>query len=282
MMRVRFPCQAGAFYAGSEKALRRQIEECFLHKFGPGRLPKVKEKGKRGLVSLISPHAGYMFSGPVAANGYYYAANDGRPSSIVILGPNHTGHGSGISMVTDQTWRMPLGDIDVDSDLAKEIQRSSHFIDIDESAHRFEHSIEVQLPFIQYIYGHFKFVPICMMMQDLEVSRDIGEAIAKAAYGKNVLIIASTDMTHYEPQGVARRKDQLAIDAMLSLDEEALQSVVESNSISMCGYGPASVAIIAAKKLGATRAQLLSYRTSGDITGDGTSVVGYASLAIVK
>ena len=282
VMSVRSPCQAGAFYAGSEKALKRQIEECFLHKFGPGKIPKLKERRRRRLVSLISPHAGYMFSGPVAANGYYYAANDGRPSSIVILGPNHTGYGSGVSTVTGQIWRMPFGDIDVDSDLAEEIQRSSQFIDIDESAHRFEHSIEVQLPFLQYIYGHFKFVPICMMMQDLEVSRDIGEAIAKAAYGKNVLVIASTDMTHYEPLAVAKKKDQLAIDAMLTLDEEALQTVVESSSISMCGYGPASVAIIAAKKLSATKAQLLSYRTSGDITGNGKSVVGYASLTIVK
>lgn len=281
-MRVRFPSQAGAFYAESEEDLKKQIEESFLDKNGPGKLPKVKENGKRRLISLISPHAGYMFSGPVAANGYYYAAKDGRPSSIIIIGPNHTGYGSGVSIVTDQIWRMPFKDIHVDTDLAKEIQRSSHFIDIDESAHRFEHSIEVQLPFLQYIYGCPKFVPICMMMQDLEISQDVAEAIVKATHNNNTLIIASTDMTHYEPQEVARRKDRLAINAILSLDEKALQSIVESNSISMCGYGPASVAIIVAKKLGANKAQLLSYKTSGDIIGDRRSVVGYASLAIFK
>jgi len=281
-MRVRYPCQAGTFYADSDKALRRQIEECFLHRFGPGKFPKLKENDRRRLISIISPHAGYIFSGPVAANGYYYAAGDGKPNSIIILGPNHTGYGSGVSIVTDQIWRLPFGDIEVDSKLAKEIQSSSSYTDIDDQAHRFEHSVEVQLPFLQYIYGTFKFVPICMMMQDLEVCRDLGNAIAKVTYDKNVLIIASTDLTHYEPQEIATKKDQLIIDTILNLDEEALQTVVELNNVSMCGYGPATVAIIVAKKLGATKAKLLSYKTSGDIINNGRSVVGYASLSIMR
>jgi AmmeMemoRadiSam system protein B len=280
-MHVRYPSHAGTFYADSDKALRKQIEDCFLHRFGPGKLPKLKENDRQ-LISIISPHAGYIFSGPVAANGYYYAASDGKPNSIIILGPNHTGYGSGISIVTDQIWRLPFGDIEVDTKLAKEIQDSSSYIDIDDQAHRFEHSVEVQLPFLQYIFGTFKFVPICMMMQDLKVCRDLGDAIAKATYDKNVLIIASTDLSHYEPQEIAVKKDQLLIDTMLNLDEEALQTVVELKNISMCGYGPATVAMIVAKKLGATKAKLLSYHTSGDIINNGRSVVGYASLSIMR
>jgi len=279
---IRLPCQAGSFYAGSADALRRQVEECFLHRFGPQRLPKV-EDGPRRLTSLICPHAGYMYSGPVAANGYHFAAQDGRPDTIIVLGPNHTGYGSGVSIMDDGVWRTPLGDVEVDSEMARGVQRASELIDIDESGHRFEHSIEVQLPFLQYVYGTaFKFIPICMMMQDLETSRDVGEAIAKTASSRNVLIIASTDMSHYESQRVAEAKDRLAIEAMLKLDAGELQSTVESNRISMCGYGPASAAIIASKKLGATLSQLLSYRTSGDVTGDRSRVVGYASLVITR
>ena len=279
---IRLPYQAGAFYSSSTGALRKQIKDCFLHPFGPGSSPKVKD-GLRKLISLISPHAGYMFSGPVAANGYYFAAQDGRPEKIIILGPNHTGYGSQVSIMVEGIWRMPLGDVEVDTELAQEIQQASDLIDIDENAHRFEHSIEVQLPFLQYIYGNaFKFVPICLMMQDLETSRDVGEAIARAASGRNILIIASTDMSHYQPYKVVEAKDLLAIEAMLQLDESQLQSTVASNNISMCGYGPVSAAISASKKLGAKQGHLLSYRTSGDITGDQARVVGYASLAITR
>ncbi len=279
---IRLPCQAGAFYEESSDALKKQVEACFLHKFGPGKLPK-EEGGSRRLISLMCPHAGYMFSGPVAANGYYFAAQDGRPDTVVILGPNHTGYGSGVSLMAEGVWRMPFGDVQVDSELAGEIRRASGLIDVDENAHRFEHSIEVQLPFLQYIYGQkFRIVPICMMMQDLETSRDVGEAIAKAASDKNVLVVASSDMSHYEPQKTAEAKDRLAIDAVLKLDAAELQSTVESNSISMCGYGPVSTAIIAAKKLGAMQSRLLAYKTSGDITGERSYVVGYASIVITK
>lgn len=282
-MKVRFPCQAGAFYAGSPDALKKQLEECFLHQFGPGKLPEVVEGGPRKIVSLVCPHAGYVFSGSVAANAYYQLAQDGRPESIVILGPNHTGYGSAVSIATESVWRMPFGEVQIDSKLANEIQHLSSFIDIDDDGHRYEHSIEVQLPFLQYIYGEeFKLVPISMMMQDLEVSRDVGEAVAKAVSDKSVTMIASTDMTHYEPQKMAEAKDRMAIEAMLKLDEERLQSVVESHNITMCGYGPTSAAIVAAKRLGATKAQLLRYKTSGDITGDRSQVVGYASVAITK
>jgi AmmeMemoRadiSam system protein B len=282
-LKVRSPCQAGAFYSGTKSSLTKQIESCFLHKFGPGKLPEVNRKGKRNIVAVVCPHAGYMYSGAVAANSYYAMAKDGVPKTCVIIGPNHTGMGSGVSLMTEGAWETPIGVSPIDTDLAKSIREQTNIIDIDESAHRLEHSIEVQLPFIQYVYGlDVKLVPICMMMQDLTTSCEVGEAISNAVNGSNVVIIASSDMTHYESQAAASKKDRLVIESILSLDEESLQKVVESQSISMCGYGPITAAIRAAKLLGAKTASLLSYKTSGDITQDKSAVVGYAAVSITK
>ncbi len=282
-MKVRSPCQAGAFYSGTKSSLTKQIENCFLHKYGPGKLPEVNRKGKRSIVAAVCPHAGYMYSGAVAANSYYALAKDGTPQTCVILGPNHTGMGSGISILADGAWETPLGVSSIDTETAKKIQQQTKIIDIDESAHRLEHSIEVQLPFIQYVYGlGVKIVPICMMMQDLTTSIEVGEAIADAISRSNTVVIASSDMTHYENHEAASKKDRLVIEAVLDLDEESLQKVVESQNISMCGYGPVTAAIRAAKLLGARNASLLSYKTSGDVTGDTSAVVGYASISITK
>ncbi len=282
-MKVRPPRQAGVFYAGSANALAKQVEECFLHPLGPGMVPKVDERGPKNLIALISPHAGYVYSGPVAAHAYHRLALSGAPASVVIVGPNHTGFGSGVSIAVEGVWRTPLGDVQVDVELARAIQRSSQFIDVDDVGHSHEHSIEVQLPFLQYLFGSgVKLVPVCMMMQDLEVSRDVGEAIGKSTMGKNAVVIASTDLTHYEPQEFASTKDRMVVEAILSLDEERLHSVVESRNISMCGCGPVCAAIVAAKRLGAKEARLLSYKTSGDVTGDRSQVVGYASLAVTR
>jgi len=281
--KVRYPSQAGAFYAGSSESLRRQIESCFIHRFGSGEVPKVLEDGPRKIVGLVCPHAGYMYSGPVAANSYYKLALDGKVDVFVILGPNHHGVGSGLATVDSGVWRTPLGDVEVDSDTAKEIIHESGIIDADESAHHYEHSIEVQIPFLQYLYGSsFKFVPICFLMQDLESSRDVGNVLAKVLAGKNAVVIASTDMTHYEPQKRAEEKDRKAIDAILKMDEGLLYSTIESYRISACGFGPVIALITAAKKLNARNAELLCYKTSGDITGDKSSVVGYASIDITK
>lgn len=280
-MKVRKPAQAGAFYAASPSELKAQIEGCFLHKNGPGQLPRVASPGQRELVALVCPHAGYMYSGPVAAHSYGGLAADGKPDSIIIFGPNHTGLGSAVSIYPDGKWVTPLGELVIDSGLAAEIRGKSKIIDVEEDAHLYEHSIEVQLPFLQFLYGSaVKFVPICMMLQDLVTSVELGDAAAKAVKGKNVLIIASTDMTHYEPHDTASKKDSLAIDAILKLDEAKLQEVVEAESISMCGYGPVTAAIRCAKNLGATTAKQLSYKTSGDATGDYSSVVAYLSVAI--
>jgi len=282
-LKVRYPAVAGSWYPGTLKGLRAQIEECFTHKLGPGKIPKVTGDGPRKIVGLVCPHAGYMYSGPVAAHSYYNLALDGKPEIVVLLGPNHRGYGSALAIMNEGAWRTPLGDVEIDTETAKQIVRESRIIDIDESAHGPEHSLEMQLPFLQYLYGsEFKFVPISFLMQDLESSREVGQAIGSALAGKNAVVIASTDMTHYEPQRVAGSKDKRAIDAILKLDEGQLYSVVESYGISMCGYGPTIAMITAAKAMGAKEAQLLCYKTSGDVTGDYSAVVGYASVFITK
>lgn len=181
------------------------------------------------------------------------------------------------------TWRTPLGDVKIDTATANLILEESDIIDVDDSAHALEHSIEVQLPFLQFLYGStFKFVPICFLMQDLQSSREVGVAVAKALTNKNALVVASTDMTHYEPQKTAEQKDKKAIEAALKLDSQLLYSTVEAQHISMCGYGPTIAAITAARELNAKEAKLLCYKTSGDITGDHFSVVGYASIMFTK
>ena len=280
-MGVRRPCVAGAFYPADRGSLRRNIEECFTHRLGPGKMPESKSPERR-IVALVCPHAGYMYSGPVAAHGYFHLASEASPGSIVLLGPNHTGLGGPVSMMGSGAWETPLGKVDIDEGLVEGIFRTSEIIDMDELAHLREHSIEVQLPFLQYIYGKFKFVPICMGFQDLETSREVGRSLAKALEGRNALILASTDLTHMESQNSANTKDRGVIERIVSLDEAALQEWVRSKRVSMCGYGPVSVAIVASRLLGAQRAELLAYRTSGDVTGDLSSVVGYAAIKVTR
>jgi AmmeMemoRadiSam system protein B len=283
MAKVRRPTQAGTFYEGTAESLKRQIENCFLHELGPGKIPEIVKAGPRHVLGLVSPHAGYMFSGPVAAHAYYKLASDGKPDVAVIFGPNHTGHGSALALMDEGFWRTPLGDVEVDSDVASQIVHESHIVDVDESAHRFEHSIEVQLPFLQYLYGsNFKIVPVCFLMQDLSSAREVGKATAKVLAGKSAIIIASSDMTHYEPQERAAKKDKLALEAVESMDEAKFYSIIETQGMSICGYGPIIALITAAKNLGAKEAKLLCYETSGDVIGDYSSVVGYAAVCFTK
>ena len=280
-MKLRYPAVAGSWYAGTPNSLRKQIEQLFTHILGPGSLPFVIKEGPRNIVGLVVPHAGYMASGPIAADAYHHLAEDGKPDVIVIFGPNHTGHGSALSIMNDGAWRTPLGDVEIDTETADKILQSSSIVDVDDRAHVYEHSIELQLPFLQYLYGSgFKFVPICFMMQDLESSREVGKAVASALKGKNGLVIASSDLTHYEPQERAEKKDRMAIDAALELDEERYYNTVESYGISTCGYGPVIAAITAAKELGAKKGRLVRYMNSGDTTGDYGEVVGYAGITI--
>ncbi|MEM2994552.1 MAG: AmmeMemoRadiSam system protein B [Candidatus Bathyarchaeia archaeon] len=283
MAKIRRPCQAGAFYEGTAEALKEQIENCFLHKFGPGKIPEVAAAGQRKIVGLVCPHAGYMYSGPVAAHAYYELALDGEPDIVVIFGPNHTGYGSGLAVMDEGVWRTPLGDVEVDGETAIKIVQKSRIADIDDSAHRFEHSIEVQLPFLQYLYNSkFTIVPVCFLMQDLATAKDVGKAVAEAVTNKNAVVIASSDLTHYEPQQNAAKKDMLALKAIEEMDEEKFHSTVEAHGISACGYGPISALIVAAKFLGVKKAKVLCYKTSGDIIGDYSSVVGYAAVSLTK
>ena len=282
-MKVRRPTQAGAFYKGDAEALRTQIENCFLHEFGPKKPSEVNKSGPRKVIGLVCPHAGYMFSGAVAANAYYDLAQDGKPDIVVILGPNHTGYGSALSLMNDGIWRTPLGEVEIDVETANQILNKAGIIDVDEGAHLFEHSIEVQLPFLQYLYGSdFKFVPVCLQMQALSVAVEIGKALAEVLVGKNAVVIASSDMTHYEPQRTAAVKDLAALKAVEAMDEKKFYSIIETQNVTACGYGPIAAVIVTAKELGAKQAKLLCYKTSGDVTGDYSGVVGYAALSFKK
>ena len=283
MPKIRRPTQAGAFYEGNAEALKVQIENCFLQEFGPKKRPQVNENGPREVVGLICPHAGYMFSGSVAANAYYELASDGKPDTVVILGPNHTGYGSALAVANEGFWRTPLGDVEVDGETANRIVQETRIVDVDDLAHRFEHSIEVQLPFMQYLYDcEFKFVPICFQMQDLDSAVEVGRALAEVLANKNAVVIASSDMTHYEPQGNASVKDMAALKAVEAMDEKRFYSIIEKQNVTACGYGPIGALISAARGLGVTDANLLCYRTSGDTTGDYSSVVGYAAVIFKK
>ena len=273
---------AGAFYPADPDNLRRAIEDCFKHRLGPGRLPEPKSV-ERSIISVVCPHAGYMYSGPVAAHSYYHLAVETKPRSVVVIGPNHTGLGSPVAMMSRGAWETPLGEVEIDEGLADAIFKASDLIDIDEWAHVREHSIEVQLPFLQYIFGSdVRFVPLCMRFQDLDSSMEVGRAVAEAVRGTDTVVVASTDLTHQEPQDSANRKDRMVIDSILSMDEAALQKRVRANRISMCGYGPVSAVIIASKMLDAARAELLAYHTSGDVTGEYSAVVGYAAAKITR
>jgi AmmeMemoRadiSam system protein B len=280
-MGVRRPCVAGAFYPADPERLKKAIQECFTHRLGPGALPEQKSPDRK-IVSVVCPHAGYMYSGPTAAHSYHQLASEASPDSIVALGPNHTGLGGPVSLWGTGAWETPLGRASIDEELARAIFKASDFIDMDETAHLREHSIEVQLPFLQYIYGKIRFVPICMGYQDLETSRKVGRAIAKASKEKDVLILASTDLTHMESKSSAAAKDRGVIDRIVSMDEAALQNWVRSQRVTMCGYGPVSAALVASKLLGAIKAEILSYSTTGDITGDTSAVVGYAAAKITR
>jgi AmmeMemoRadiSam system protein B len=277
-VRLRRPAVAGIFYPSNFDELKASIEDSFLHKLGPGKKPPSNEAiGEK--VVLVSPHAGYMYSGPVAAYGYYACSYLRRIELVVIAGPNHYGIGSGVATVREGVWETPLGRVEIDGDSARRLVDLSGIIDFDDSAHIKEHSIEVQIPFLQYIFhDKIKILPISMMLQDMNTAIDVGKAIADCVKDKKFLLIASSDFTHYEPQEVASRKDSEAIKAILQMDVSKLYDVIENLNITMCGYGPVAAMITAAKELSITNGKLLKYATSGDITGDYSSVVGYASI----
>jgi hypothetical protein len=278
ILRDRSPSVAGTFYESTPSAIKEQLNWCFLNKVGPGKLPQKSTLHSRTILAVISPHAGYVYSGPVAAHGYYQLSTEPQPEVVVILGPNHTGLGAGVSAWDGGDWSTPLGKISVDHELAKAVSQSG-IAELDSEAHLYEHSIEVQLPFLQYIYtGGFNILPICMMLQDYITAKELGGVLAKALKGRSSLIIASTDFSHYEPYAVAYRKDAKVSEAIVAMDASNVGKTVEREDVSICGPGPVMTAIIASKELGAVTCTKLCYATSGDTSGPKNEVVGYGSF----
>lgn len=265
---LRKPAVAGQFYPYSKPEIKKQIEEFIIE----------GEKRER-VIAAVSPHAGYIYSGKVA--GQVYSKIE-IPKNVVIIGPNHTGIGAPASIMTDGEWEMPSGNVKINSELANSILNESDYLKSDAIGHSREHSLEVQIPFIQYLVEDFSLVPVALMRSDYEICEDVGKAVSKGieACGEDTLIIASTDMTHYESHESAKNKDRLAIDQILKLDPEGLYNTIKSKNISMCGFIPTTTTMIASKLLGAKQAELVGYMTSGEVSGDYEHVVGYAGLLI--
>jgi len=280
---IRRPTVAGQFYEGDAEALRAQIKNCFLHDLGPKKLPNINlHIHPRNIVGMICPHAGYMYSGPVAASAFYELALDGKPDTVVLMGPNHTGYGSALSLMNEGVWRTPLGDVEIDAEMANDIIHETNLIDVDELAHRHEHSIEVQLPFLQFLYGNtFKIVPICFLMQDYDSAVEVGRALVEVLEPTNTVVIASSDMTHYEQAKTAAAKDQSALKAVTDMDAKRFYETVEAQNVTACGYALITALITYANGVCA-KAELLNYHNSGDVTGDYSSVVGYAAVSFRK
>lgn len=270
---MRYAAVAGQFYAGTEASLRKQVEDCFTHRLGPGKIPALNPSGERSIKGIVSPHAGFMFSGPVAAHGFSALAEDGFPETFIVIGPNHHGMGSGIA-VTTQDFETPMGVVQIDKELASALHKG--LIDDNPASHRHEHSIEVQLPFIQYFSKTARFVPICMLMQDYGSAAEVGRTIKETVAGKDVVVIASTDFSHYVSPEKAKKDDMLAIQQILDLNAKGLGETVRNNRISMCGYGPVMAMLEA---VGGSKAELLKYATSGDIRPM-PEVVGYGSVVV--
>lgn len=287
---MRYPAVAGAFYEGSRDALLRQIERSYTSKLGPGALPKPTD-GPRRLVGVVCPHAGYVYSGPVAAHSYAAVAADGVRAAYVVLGPNHYGAGAPLA-TTRHDWQTPLGVVPIDPDLLKAVATPP--IEDDVAAHRHEHSIEVQLPFLQHLRPDVRFVPVCMAFQEYELASEVGELVAEAVRDRDALLVASSDFSHVgmnynqtPPRGKtapawAQEQDTKALDRILALDPKGLQDRVARDDISMCGYGPVTAMLVAAKKLGAREAKLLHYGSSSDVSGDEDMAVGYGAIAVYR
>jgi len=270
---IRQPVVAGRFYPANEQRLRAEVETYTSAAPGTEAQPRIPALG------CVVPHAGYMYSGHVA--GAVYRRLE-LPRRVVILCPNHTGMGEPLAIMSQGAWHTPLGDAAIDEELAAELKQRMPLLSEDDQAHRSEHALEVQLPFLQVLAPGFRFVPIVVGTGNFEVLSALGIAVgnALAQLTERMLVIASSDMNHYEQDSVTRVKDRRAIDQLLALDPRGLYDVVRDGNISMCGYGPAVVMLTAARKLGATKAELIRYATSGDVSGDRDMVVGYAGVAV--
>lgn len=268
--KIRKPVVAGQFYQSSSKGLKKQIES-----FIDNRAIKIDALG------CMVPHAGYVYSGSVAGATI---SSINIKDKIILLGPNHTGYGGAFSIMSEGTWQTPMGEVKIDTEVAKKILSNSRFLKDDSLAHLYEHSLEVELPFLQYFKADLKIIPIAFLSDNMNILEEIGKEIAgtikELKLNDSVTIVASSDMTHYEPHDVAQKKDKLAIESILELNEEKLMHAIEEFNISMCGYAPVIVMLSLTKELGAKNSKLIKYQTSGEVTQDFDSVVGYAGIII--
>ena len=267
---LRQPAVAGRFYPSAPDELARQVESFCA---GP------RDAVPRRALACMVPHAGYMYSGHVA--GAVYAQLE-LPRRVILIGPRHFPRGAAQAILSEGAWQTPLGQAEIDTDLAAELKCACAALVEDDIAHRAEHALEVQLPFLQILAGEFRFVPIALGAVHYPVLELLGKALAEVVSRQRepVLLIASSDMNHYESDEITRRKDALAMERILALDPHGLYDTVRRESISMCGYGPAVSMLIAANVLGAQRAELVRYATSADASGDRDQVVGYAGIIV--
>ncbi len=268
---ARRPAVAGQFYPGTESALKEKIEECFNHRLGPDSIPS-EEGDEKDIKGIVSPHAGYIYSGPVAAHSYKALVEDGIPETVIVLGPSHQGMGADVA-ISGEDYQTPLGTVEIDDDIVESL--TDDLIKVDDIAHRREHSLEVQLPFIQYFSDSFKTVPICFNKQDFKTAKKVGERLKKATENEDVVIVASTDFSHYVLEETAKEKDKKAIDKIINNEPKGLFETVQKENVSMCGYAPVVSMMIGS---GGTGGELLKYATSGDVT-DQREVVGYGAVS---
>ena len=275
---IREPVVAGQFYPGEKDELENMIKSCLEHKFGPD--TSSIESSER-IFGVVCPHAGYVYSGPTACHSYK-AISSQNPELAIIIGPNHFGIGKDAATMIDTQWQTPLGKVQVDSESAKQVAEISEFIEIDEYSHSQDHSLEVQIPMLQEILSNeFQILPIILRAQDMKTAMDVGNAVYEIAKKKKAIIIASSDFTHYEENSFAHQQDKALIEPILEMNIEKFYQVLYEERVTACGYGAMASTMIACKKMGATKGELLSYATSGDISGDTESVVGYGSIKFV-
>lgn len=275
---IREPVVAGQFYPDNGEDLRDMINYCIEHKYGPGSNPAISDEK---IFGIICPHAGYVYSGPTACHSYKSIASQ-NPELAIIIGPNHFGVGRDVSTMIGAQWRTPLGIVQVDSESAKQVAELSKYIEIDEYSHSQDHSLEVQIPMLQEILSNeFQILPIILRSQDMKTAIDVGNAVSEIAKKKNTIIIASSDFTHYEENSFAHQQDKALIEPILEMNIEKFYQVLSEKRVTACGYGAMASTMVACKNLGATKGELLSYVTSGDVSGDVESVVGYAAIKFV-
>ena len=277
---IRKPAVAGAFYPDNPEILKKSIENCFLNDFGAGVIPELNTfEGGDYPINVMVPHAGFRYSGSIASHSYCKIVQNGFPEVFIILSPNHTGYGSEISVYNEGEWITPLGNVYIDEDFANSIISCSDIASPDFQAHLYEHSIEVQLPFLQYFSSDFKIVPITMGSQSFSASNDLAKAIYDSAekLNRSYCVIASTDLSHFNNQEKANTVDGYVLEDIENMNEFKLYEEVVQYNITMCGYGPVMTAIALSKMTGKHTCEILEYKTSGDVTGDLSSVVGYAS-----